>query len=274
MDALTYRLDDFEGPLDLLLTLIHKNKVDVTNIPIALICDQYMAFIGQAEKPDMELASEFLVMASELMLIKSKMMLPRAEEAEEDPRAALTEALLRYQEAKAAAVMLGAHYTVFSGRMVKDTDEISVDKTFVADQDVESLLRAVRRILAYRDEKPRAEAETFTPMIAAPIIPVETKIIGILHHFDSPASPPVSLDRLLNDATSLPDMIAIFLGVLELVKMRRIRLVEDPDAPASVLGTDAIFTVGEGKPDDTAGGENVDATGDIPQETEANSHGD
>ena len=139
MEALTYRLEAFEGPLDLLLSLIQKNKVEISDIPIALICDQYMAYITEAERLDMDLASEFIVMASELMLIKSKMLLPKAEPEEEDPRAELADALRKYQQAKAAAALLGKAYPTFSGRMVKDTDEISVDKTFVADQSVTSL---------------------------------------------------------------------------------------------------------------------------------------
>ena len=78
--TLTYKLETFEGPLDLLLSLIQKNKVSITDIPISLICDQYIEYITQAQKLDMELASEFIVMASELMLIKSKMLLPKEEE--------------------------------------------------------------------------------------------------------------------------------------------------------------------------------------------------
>ena len=135
MDALTYKLETFEGPLDLLLSLIHKNKVNIEDIPIVLIFDQYMEYIREAEQMDMELASEFIVMASELMLIKSKMLLPRVNEEEEDPRRQLADALIKYQQAKAAALVLTPMYAAYSGRMVKDTDEISVDKTFVADQD-------------------------------------------------------------------------------------------------------------------------------------------
>lgn len=249
MESLTYHLETFEGPLDLLLGLIKKNKVEISDIPISLICDQYMAYISEAEAMDLELTSEFIVMASELMLIKSKMLLPRVEPEEEDPRAALAEALLKYQQAKAAAAALATAYTRFSGRMVKDTDEITVDKTYVADQSVVSLCAAVRRIIAYREEKPRAERVTFTPMIASPIVPVEAKIVGILRHFhrtDSgiPDRASVRLNTLLEDAVSLPDMIAIFLGVLELVKVRRLILVEPSDTPATVFGTDAIFTEG------------------------------
>ena len=84
MESITYRLDQFEGPLDLLLTLIHKNKVNIEDIPISMICDQYMQYITEAQKMDLEIASEFIVMASDLMLIKSKLLLPREKEEEED----------------------------------------------------------------------------------------------------------------------------------------------------------------------------------------------
>ena len=73
MAELTYKIETFEGPLDLLLSLIKKNKVNIEDIPIVLIFDQYMEYIAEAQKLDMELASEFILMASELMLIKSKM---------------------------------------------------------------------------------------------------------------------------------------------------------------------------------------------------------
>ncbi len=243
MEPLQYHLDAFDGPLDLLLSLIQKNKVEITDIPIALICDQYMAFIREAERLDMDVASEFIVMASELMLIKSKMLLPKTEPEEEDPRAALAEALLKFQQAKAAAAILGKAYPRFSGRMVKDTDEISVDKTFVADQSVTSLCLAVRRIIAYREEHPSADKVTFTPMIATPIVPVEAKIVGILRHFERKER--VSLDALIRDSVSLPDMIAIFLGVLELIKMRQIVLVDAEETAGNVLGIDTEFQIGE-----------------------------
>ena len=248
MEALTYHLEKFDGPLDLLLSLIQKNKVEITDIPISLICDQYMEYLHAAEEMDLDLASEFIVMASELMLIKSKLLLPRVEEEEEDPRAALADALLKYQQAKQGATLLAPAYAKYSSRMVKDTDEISVDKTFVADQSVTDLCAAVRRIIAYREEKPRAEKVTFTPMISSPIVPVEAKIIGILRHFETEEQ--LSLASLLDDSVSLPDLIAIFLGVLELIKVRRLRILEDPDATETVLGADTVFVQGEGNEHD------------------------
>lgn len=263
MEPLKYRLEatDFDGPLDLLLSLIHKNKVDIADIPIALICDQYMEYIREAERMDMDLASEFIVMASELMLIKSKMLLPKAEPEEEDPRAALADALLKFQQAKQAAAILGKAYPRFSGRMVKDTDEISVDKTFVADQSVTSLCLAVRRIIAYREEHPTADKVTFTPMISTPIVPVEAKIVGILRHFERTER--VSLASLIDDSVSLPDMIAIFLGVLELMKMRRLRLVDDGDVSDAVLDIHARFEMGDGIEDESE--ENEQVSIEIPE---------
>ena len=265
MEPITYHLETFDGPLDLLLSLIQKNKVEITDIPIALICDQYMAYITEAEQMDLELASEFIVRASELMLIKSKMLLPRAEPEEEDPRAALADALLRFQKAKIAAAVLAKAYPKFSGRMVKDTDEISVDKTFVADQSVTSLCLAVRRIIAYREEHPVADKVTFTPMIANPIVPVEAKIVGILRHFE--VRERVSLADLLEDSVSLPDMIAIFLGVLELMKMRRIILAVDA-AEDSVFDENTEFFRGE---DPAPEDENPP---DSPNDPDSDSHED
>lgn len=240
MEAITYRLDQFEGPLDLLLTLIQKNKVSITDIPISLICDQYVEYITKAQMLDMEVASEFIVMASELMLIKSKMLLPREEEDGDDPRATLTDALLRYQQAKEAAAKLTPLYAYYGGRMVKDTDEISVDKTYVQDQDVTSLCAAIRRIIAYNNALERAATTSFTPMISKPIIPVEIKIVSILKAVEKKGI--ATLEELIIDEVTLPDLIASFLGVLELVKIRKLLVSdEDTDTDNALLSASTRF---------------------------------
>lgn len=251
MDALSYRLEKFEGPLDLLLSLIQKNKVSIEDIPINLICEQYMEYIAQAQALDMELASEFIVMASELMLIKSKLLLPKVEEDEEDPRAALAEMLIKYQQAKAAAKKLLPQYAKYSGRLEKDTDEISIDKSFVADQETESLLIAVRRIITYNENRPMPDRETFTPMISKPIVPVEVKIVGILNHMARKKE--TSLCELLEDSVSLNDMIAIFLGVLELIKTRKILIAGEDSGVSSLMGDEAKFMINENPPSDVKG---------------------
>ncbi len=242
MESLTYRLEQFqfEGPLDLLLTLIQKNKVNIEDIPISLICDQYLEYLKAAQSMDMEIAGEFIVMASELMRIKSRMLLPRPQEDEKDPRAELADALLRFQQAKQAAVKMAELYKVYSGRMVKDTDEITVDTSYVADQQVTSLCLAVRRIIAANESRPKAEKAVFAPMIAKPIVPVEIKIVGILHRMEKKKA--TSMQEILSDATSLPDLIAIFLGILELVKVRKI-LIEDTEYTDAVHGTNTVFSV-------------------------------
>ncbi|MGM9683388.1 MAG: segregation and condensation protein A [Eubacteriales bacterium] len=243
MEAVTYRLDKFEGPLDLLLSLIQKNKVSITDIPIALICDQYIEYITRAQQLDMDIASEFLVMASELMLIKSKMLLPKPEDDEDDPRAQLTDALLRFQQAKEAAQKLTPLYSYYSNRLVKDTDEISVDKTFVADQQLTSLLAAVRRIIAYNSTLQKPSSKTFAPMISKPIIPVEIKIVSIIRQIEKKGSS--SLEELLVGEHTLPDCIAAFLGILELIKIRKLVIADDCDSEKSVLDASTRFVINE-----------------------------
>ena len=249
MESLTYRLDQFqfEGPLDLLMALIQKNKVNIEDIPISLICDQYLEYLRAAQSMDMEIAGEFIVMASELMRIKSKMLLPRPQEDEKDPRAELADALMRFQQAKQAAVKMAELYKVFSGRMSKDTDEISIDTSYVADQQVTSLCLAVRRIIAANESRPKVEKAVFAPMITKPIVPVEIKIVGILHRMSKKTT--TSMEELLSDATSLPDLIAIFLGILELVKVRKI-LIEDNMFEDAVHGTNTVFSVNDTPPDE------------------------
>ena len=113
METLQYHLNDFDGPLDLLLTLISKNQIDIHDIPIVTICSQYMAYIEEAQQMDLEIASSFLIMASELMLIKSKMLLPGRDE-KEDPRKELVNQLELYIATKNAADLIGIYRRILS----------------------------------------------------------------------------------------------------------------------------------------------------------------
>lgn len=239
-ETITYKLERFEGPLDLLLNLIRKNKVQIEDIPIALICDQYIEYMANAEQLDMELAVEFLNMASDLMLIKSKMLLPRQTPEEEDPRARLAEAIARLAAAKKAAVQFGERYSRFGGRMAKDTDEISVDKAYVADCEPSLLYDAMRKMLTYARNTEDIANKLVRPLVSRPIVSVQLKIHGILKHFDSPDSSPC-LGELLDDAESRPDLVAIFIGILELVRMRRLLLVEDADRFGDLNGVGSRF---------------------------------
>ncbi|MBQ9098216.1 MAG: segregation/condensation protein A [Clostridia bacterium] len=241
MENMTYKLSDFEGPLDLLLALIEKNKMNILDISISTICDQYLEFLAQAEQMDMDVATDFLEMASKLMVWKSAEMIPHEEEAEKPPRFDLSDILIRHQHAKEAAPKMHPLYAYYSNRMVKDTDEISPDRTYVADQKVEDLITAVRRINTYRETMEKAKTN-FTPMVSKPIVPVEGKIVIILNTLETFGT--ASLRELLVDAPSLADMIASFMGVLELIKIRKILIEETTEAESdSVHGESTRFFI-------------------------------
>ena len=111
--GINVKLQVFEGPLDLLLHLIDKNKVNIYDIPIAMITEQYMEYVNQMDKEDLNVVSEFLVMAATLLDIKSKMLLPKEvneEGVEEDPRAELVEKLLEYKLFKYMSYELNDDY--------------------------------------------------------------------------------------------------------------------------------------------------------------------
>ena len=224
IEQLTYRLDQFEGPLDLLLTLISKNKVSITDIPISLICDQYMEYIAEAERMDLEVASEFIVMASELMLIKSKMILPHEEGTENDPRREIADALLLYQQAKLVAKEFGPLYEHFSGTYTKGTDDIPPEKGLPLDLDTELLTKALASVLRRMKiaETARKPSELVNPLIKRHVVSVEEKIEEICTLLEEHEE--TSLFFLLKDSGTRAELVARFMGILELIKLRRITI--------------------------------------------------
>ena len=222
IEQLTYRLDQFEGPLDLLLTLISKNKVSITDIPIAIICDQYVEYINEAQKMDPDIASEFIVMASELMLIKSRMLLPHEEGTENDPRREIQDALLLYQQAKLAAKELRPVYDEFSGRYVKGTDDIPPEKGLPLNLDTALLVKALGAVMKRMKvaESARTPSELVNPLIKHKVVSVEEKIEEICLLLEDQGE--ASLFFLLKDSDSRAELVARFMGVLELIKLGRI----------------------------------------------------
>ena len=221
----TYKLEQFEGPLDLLLSLCHKNKVDITDIPIALICRQYLDYLAEAERMDMDVAGEFIVMAAELMAIKAKMLLPRPKDDENDPRKELADALLLLQQAKDAAEELKPLYEEYSGRMVKDNDEVPPEKGFPLGLDTGLLTKALNVLLARFKSSEQPPQAVFDPLIRRRVVSVEEKIDEILDILDIQET--ASLFFLLKDAPSRSELLARFIGILELVKLQRIVITED-----------------------------------------------
>jgi segregation and condensation protein A len=221
-NQVTYRLDQFEGPLDLLLTLISKNKVSITDIPISLICDQYMEYIDNAQRMDPDIASEFIVMASELMLIKSKMLLPHEEGTENDPRREIADALMLYQQAKLVAKELRPRYDEYSGRFVKGTDDVPPEKGLPLNLDANMLVKALDSVLKRIKvaEAQRKPSELVNPLIKHKVVSVEEKITEMCDLLEEQGE--ASLFFLLKDSESRAELVARFMGVLELIKLRRI----------------------------------------------------
>jgi segregation and condensation protein A len=222
MLELTYRLDMFEGPLDLLLTLISKNKVSIQDIPISLICDQYMEYIEQAQKMDPDIASEFIVMASELMLIKSRMLLPHEEGTENDPRREIADALMLYQQAKLVAKELRPRFDEYSGRFVKGTDDVPPEKGLPLNLNADMLVKALESVLKRIKvaEAQRKPTDLVNPLIKHKVISVEEKIEEMCLLLEEQDE--ASLFFLLKDSESRSELVARFMGILELIKLRRV----------------------------------------------------
>ena len=229
MEELSFKLEFYEGPLDLLLQLISKNQVDIYDIPISMIFDQYMEYLEQMRAMDMEIAGEFITMAAELMLIKSRMLLPSSAcEEEEDPRAALAAALIEYKKAKEAAQFLCKQYDHYAGRFVKETDEIKSDEK-ISDQNIVLLERAFTRMLNRQKlieqsmtKEPEAALEQIIHQRVTPIHEREQEITRMLKRRRR-----ITFDEIMLSSHTRSDIIASFIAVLEMIKSQTIYITDD-----------------------------------------------
>ena len=230
-----FKLEIFEGPLDLLLSLITKNKIDICDIPIALILDQYMEYLSQMEKMDMDIAGEFITMASELMLIKSRMLFPKTdEEEEEDPRAALAAALLEYKKAKEAAVLLNDMFSEYSGRFAKESDVFPVKRDEVpTDMDSELLQKAFVRLINRSKLYSSPPEKVFAPLLRGRMVSVSEKILGIMKRLRVHGND--TFDNLMLLCENRSELVASFMAILELAKARRIELEENENGELFIV---------------------------------------
>ena len=226
MEQLVFKTEVYEGPLDLLLSLIAKHKMDIRDIKIALIFEQYMEYVDAMKRMDMEVAGEFITMASELMLIKSRMLLPKQEK---DPREDLVRVLMEYKAVKDAAEWLSLREKDFSGRFEKDTDEIKAEKGTLSDQDVNLLTAALEKLLLRlgqkKEEEETAPMDKIAPIIKRPIVPVSEKIVSLLRFMYRCGT--AHFDMLFEEAKSRSEIIAIFYATLELLKAGRLTLQKE-----------------------------------------------
>ena len=237
MDAMLYKQDSFEGPLDLLLTLIKKNKVSIYDIPIAEITEQYLEAIEGIEHSDLEYTSEFLVMAAQLLLIKSKLLLPRDEdEEEEDPREDLANRLLEYQKYKEASLELRKNEFSSKYMVFRDEEKIKFPiPEYSREHPVSDLLDAFAGILARKMRERPPEKKAFSGIVGREKVSVDDmveKICKVLHK-----SKRVGFKALFRYDDSKPEMIATFLAVLEMIKLNRIRADYDENIDDFIIST-------------------------------------
>ena len=171
---------------------------------------------------DLDIASEFIVMASELMLIKSRMILPHEEGTENDPRREIADALLLYQQAKIAVKELRPRYEEYSGRYVKGTDDIPPEKGLPLNMDPALMIKALNAVMRRMKvaEATRNPTELVNPLIKRKVISVEEMIEKMVRLLEEVGE--ATLFELLRDSESRSELVARFMGVLELIKLRRI----------------------------------------------------
>ncbi len=219
------QIEEFEGPLDLLLHLIKKNEVDIYNIPIAAITRQYLDYMEIMKDLNLDIAGEFLVMAATLLQIKSRMLLPVTPEEDgdaevEDPRAELVRRLLEYQRYRDASQMLNCRNLlgreVFARKFDSELDELApVEEP--ADVELFELIEAFQRVLA------RVSVDTFHDVVADGISIADRigEVLSVLH-----AEKTVCFDALFNTGMTRDLLVVTFLSILELCKLKLIKVVQ------------------------------------------------
>lgn len=222
-ETLSYKLDVFEGPLDLLLNLIAKNKLNIYDIPIAELLEQYMAQIHEMQAADMDVASEFLEMAARLVHIKSVSLLPKKEE-EAALKQELTGQLLEYQQCKEAAMRLRERFSLDS--IVRAQADIPADLTYKRHHKPQELLLAYLSMLGKKKPpEPQKPEDTISKLITRRVVSVASQIVFVLRSLWKKRH--VSLKELFRGKNDPSERVAAFLAVLELVKDKRLRVDGD-----------------------------------------------
>ncbi|HDR14396.1 MAG TPA: chromosome segregation protein ScpA [Desulfobacteraceae bacterium] len=224
MDDYRVKLEMFEGPLDLLLHLIHKNEVDIFDIPIAMITDQYLEHLDLMRFLDVDMAGDFLIMASTLIHIKSRMLLPGAggDDDDEDPRMEITRPLLEYMLFREAAEELSARdmleRDVFSRKVPRYLQEHLRDYDQKLSVSLFELMKAFRRVIESASSQLHL---TFEPEPWS----IEDKAGYILARIEKAKE--IFFHELFSKGTTT-EMVITFLAILELVHQGRIRIFQ-PD---------------------------------------------
>ncbi len=233
MEQLTFKVDQFEGPLDLLEHLIKRNKLDICNISLIAITDQYIEYINSMQEMDLDISGEFLVVATDLLYIKSKALLPKHEE-EEDPEAianSLTEALRQRQRMKAISekfkvMQYDGSYYFFKGAEEIPKSEIPVKK-HIETGSVDKLYEAFLTILEKTERRMPPPKDSFDGIVGREPVSVKKKARGLVGKLKSKNK--ITFAEAFEDATQKNEIVAIFLAILELMKLNHIFLYDASD---------------------------------------------
>lgn len=232
MEKLSYKLPVFEGPMDLLLHLISKHKLNIYDIPIVDLVEQYTACISQMQEADMEVASEFLEMAARLVYIKTVSLLPTDPQAQE-LKQELTGELLEYRDCQMMAQKLAEQTDGFL-RFTREPEEFPVDTAYTRLHEPEELYRAYIAAAGKGRRRLPPPVEAFSGIVAHKIVSVGSRILFVLRRLVRGKK-----QRFLDFYTqsrSRSEMVATFLAMLELVKARRIEVDGDgPDADVKLI---------------------------------------
>ena len=225
MEKLSYKLETFEGPLDLLLYLITKNKLDICDIQISELLDQYMEQINAMQEADMDIASEFLEMAARLVYMKTVSLLPKHEEMEA-LRQELTGQLLEYQECKQVAAQLTErlNYNIY----VREPAEVEPDKSYKRHHDPREILAAYLSAAGRGKRVLPPSPQSFSGIVTHRIVSVTSQIVYVLRRLWKVKS--IAYESLFVEKREKSDLVATFLAVLELVKGKRVRIEGEGEA--------------------------------------------
>lgn len=224
-NQIIYKTENFEGPLDLLLQLISKNKLNIYDIKLSVLIEQYLSQISYMKENEMDIASEFLEMASRLIYIKTLSLLPRHEEVEELKKE-LTGELLEYQMCKMVAETFSKMTKGFD-TFVRQQETIEFDKTYELIHEKEEIFNAYITAMGRAERKLPPPTKAFTKIVAKKIYSVSTKIIFVLRNLWGKGRK--KLSNLYMSANERSEIVATFLAVLELAKANRVKIHGDDD---------------------------------------------
>lgn len=220
MDKLCYKLDSFEGPLDLLLHLIAKNKLNIYDINICELVKQYLDCINDMKEQSMDISSDFLEMASRLVYIKSVSLLPKDDKSEE-LKDRLSGELIEYRTVKLLSKELSAISDGFS-KFVREPTMPSVDQTYLLSHDAQVLSHWYLAAVGRGQRRLPPPATAFEPLVKKPVIPVSAKIVYVIRRLFNGAK--VKYKSMFSGVKSKSEAVATFLAILELIRGGRIAI--------------------------------------------------